>query len=234
MKSLSATLYCNRVSKTIGGKPVLNDISFSAYPGETIALIGPNGAGKTTLLKTLGGLIAPDQGETNIRGRTMNPENRDMLLRQVGMLIGIPVFERGMSVRAILHKHLAFMRCDWSPDETMERVGLASMGDLPADTLSMGNRMRLALATALAHHPTLLLLDEPMNGLDPTSMKLFCRIIREENKRGVTAIISAHMLAQLETIGDQVIVINHGSVKAQHAMSDINDLESYYFRHTQD
>ncbi|MFR2314472.1 MAG: ATP-binding cassette domain-containing protein, partial [Bifidobacterium sp.] len=129
-----------------------------------MALIGPNGAGKTTLLKTLGGLIAPDQGETNIRGRIMNPENRDMLLRQVGMLIGIPVFERGMSVRAILHKHLAFMRCDWSPDETMEWVGLASMGDLPADTLSMGNRMRLALATALAHHPTLLLLDEPMNG----------------------------------------------------------------------
>ncbi len=128
MKSLSATLYCNRVSKTIGGKPVLNDISFSAYPGETIALIGPNGAGKTTLLKTLGGLIAPDQGETNIRGRIMNPENRDMLLRQVGMLIGIPVFERGMSVRAILHKHLAFMRCDWSPDETMERVGLAPWG----------------------------------------------------------------------------------------------------------
>lgn len=163
----------------------------------------------------------------------MNPENRDMLLRQVGMLIGIPVFERGMSVRAILHKHLAFMRCDWSPDETMERSAWPPWG-FTGRYLVHGNRMRLALATALAHHPTLLLLDEPMNGLDPTGMKLFCRIIREENKRGVTAIISAHMLAQLETIGDQVIVINHGSVKAQHAMSDISDLESYYFRHTQD
>ncbi|NMM97159.1 ABC transporter ATP-binding protein [Bifidobacterium olomucense] len=233
MKSLSATLYCNRVSKTISGKPVLNDISFSAYPGETIALIGPNGAGKTTLLKTLGGLIAPDRGEVNVLGRIMNPENRDMLLSQIGMLIGIPVFERGMSVQAILRRHLAFMRCDWSPDNTLERVGLTSMGDLPVDILSMGNRMRLALATALAHHPTLLLLDEPMNGLDPTGMKLFRRIIREENERGATVIVSAHMLAQLEAIGDQVIVINHGSIKAQNAMNDISDLESYYFRHTQ-
>ena len=232
MNSLSATLYCNAVSKSIDGKLMLDRMSLSAYPGETIALIGPNGAGKTTLLKTLAGLITPDQGSITLFGNPLDAAHRDALLPHIGTVIVTPAFERGARVRDALRKHLAFMGVENDISQPLERVGLNHLADERADALSTGNRMRLALAIALSHHPRLLLLDEPMNGLDPTGMDRLRALILDERAHGTTVIVSAHLLTELERIADHVIVIDHGRLKAQSAMSGLEDLELYYRHHT--
>ncbi len=201
----------------------LRGVSFRVQKGEVFGLLGPNGAGKTTTLKTVLGLIRPTKGAVRLMGEPAGtasaraklgymPENPYIyqylkpleFLDLCGRLLGMNAGERLSRSRAIL-----------------ERVGLSDALDRPIGKFSKGMMQRAGLAQALLHDPELLILDEPMSGLDPIGRKEVRDILTEERRRGKTLIITTHILSDIEMICDHVAIVNRGRITANGSLAEL-------------
>ena len=194
--------------------PAVSDVTLALEPGEIFGLLGPNGAGKTSTIKMVLGLTRPSSGTVAIEGKDpRDPEARRRLgylpenpcfydhltaseyLDLAGTLFGLPRAERTARARALV-----------------EQVGLAAHAGKPLRTFSKGMTQRLGLAQALLNRPALLVLDEPMSGLDPIGRAEVKRLLREERARGATVLLSSHVLAETESLCDRIGILAAGKL----------------------
>jgi ABC-2 type transport system ATP-binding protein len=213
---LAATGLSKTFRKPFSGRPVraVRDVTFDVQRGEIFGFLGPNGAGKTTTMKMLTGLITPTSGTMRILG--VVAPSPDVMAR-VGFLAENPYLYPYLSPREFVSlcgrlsglsgKSLA-ERCG----AAIDRVGIGYAIDRAARTLSKGMLQRAALAAALVHDPELLILDEPMSGLDPVGRKEVRDIIVEEKHRGRTVFFSSHILSDVEMLCDRVCILRRGEV----------------------
>lgn len=209
-----ATVSCANVNKRYGDTFAVNDVSLIVEPGECIALVGHNGAGKTTLMKMLLGLTGPSDG--SIRVMDNDPANTSARVRRnIGFLPETVSFDNAMTGREVIS---FFTKLKGLPVQEgidlLEKVGLADAMKNRVKTYSKGMRQRLGLAQVLLGSPKLLLLDEPTTGLDPDSRRTFYDIIRDRCQAGAAAILSSHILTELEARTDRVAIMNKGKLVA--------------------
>jgi len=202
-------LVIDQVTKRYGGSKALDDISFRVEPGRVTGFLGPNGAGKSTLMKILLGLASADRGTTTVGGvpyrRLGDP------LATVGALIESDAFHPSRSGRSHLRivaeaAGVARRRVD----EVLETVDLEGAADRHVGGYSMGMRQRLGLAAALLGDPAVLVLDEPSNGLDPQGIRWLRDLLKARAGAGGTVFVSSHLLAEMELLADEIVVINRG------------------------
>lgn len=205
------------LGKSFGGLPALEGISLSIGAGEVVGFVGPNGAGKSTTLRIVCGLLRPDAGSVRLDGFHVRENPREYLGR-LGALIESPGYWPGL--RAVHHlAYLARVRGGVAPgriEETLAEVGLDPASTKPVGRFSLGMKQRLGIAMALLHRPRLLVLDEPMNGLDPAGMAMLREFLRGLGaRRGVSVFVSSHLLHEVEQICDRVIFIREGRLLPQ-------------------
>jgi ABC-2 type transport system ATP-binding protein len=194
----------------------LDGVDLSIAPKAITALVGPKGAGKTTLLRLMAALETPYAGSVTIDGVDTQREPREVH-RRLGYLPDFFGLYDGLSVRRCLihaaRAHgLASEKVSAAVAEACQSVGLANRLDQAAGTLSRGLRQRLAIAQALVHGPRLLLLDEPAAGLDPAARRDLSRLLLSLRDKGMTLVVSSHILAELEDYSDHMVIIDHGRV----------------------
>jgi ABC-2 type transport system ATP-binding protein len=199
------------------------DVGFRVEPGVT-GLLGPNGAGKSTLIKMAAGLLCPDQGDVRIEGVSCwgNPR-LGFLLGYVPAGEALPEFMSGLG---FLTQLLRFHGLDRrtavrTASAALERVGLATVSLRRLHTYSKGMRQRIKLAQALAHDPPLLVLDEPLTGLDPFGRRDIIALVRELGTQGRTVLVSSHVLHEVESMTDRVALLRHGRLIAAGRIPDL-------------
>lgn len=215
-----AAIKTTDVSKRFGGFPAVDGVSLTVRRGEIYALLGLNGAGKTTLIRMLLGMIRPTAGSARVLGV---PVGRDRAVwAKVGYLVEGPTAYPELTVRENLEitRRLRRLPSPRAVDEVMERLSLTPHAR--AGTLSMGNAQRLALAKALIHRPELLILDEPVNGLDPAGVVEIRTMLLELRDEGVTVFLSSHILAEVARLATRVGIIHGGRLREEFAAADLD------------
>jgi ABC-2 type transport system ATP-binding protein len=208
------------VSKRYKATQALSRVSFQAPTGSVTGFLGPNGAGKTTALRILLGLARPDTGTALIDGKRYGdlPEPR----RKVGAVVDSIGYDPGRTGRN--HLRVVARAAGISParvGEVLEFVELEGAADRGVGGYSQGMRQRLALATALLGDPPVLVLDEPANGLDPAGMSWLRNLLRGWASQGRTVLFSSHLLAEVETVADRIVIIDHGRVVRQGSAAEL-------------
>ena len=194
----------------------LRDLTLRVEPGEIFGFIGPNGAGKTTTIKILAGLHESTSGEARIFG----VDHRDPKARsRMGFLPERPYFYLHLTAREVLRFYGQLSLVDDAEiasrtERLLERVELTRFADVPLRKYSKGMLQRVGLCQALLHDPDLVVLDEPMSGLDPMGRALVSSLIREEQEAGRTVFFSSHILHDVETLCDRVAIIIGGQLRA--------------------
>lgn len=217
--------------KSFHRKEVVRNCHMQVEKGTIYGFLGPNGAGKTTVFKMLMGLLKPSMGEANILGMDVSVENTG-ILKKVGSLIESPIFYEHLSAEENLQMHLAYMGMKTGEiKETLDIVGLAGISNQPVAEFSLGMRQRLGIARAMIHGPELLILDEPINGLDPMGIKEMRHLFRWlVTDKGMTILLSSHILSEIEQTADKIGVIKEGTVVKERMMTEMDheNLESYF------
>lgn len=202
--------------KSFSGREVIAGCDMRVKKGSIYGFLGRNGAGKTTVFKLILGLARPTSGTAEVLGLDSVRDRRE-ILRRTGSLIETPVFYEHLSAAENLRVHLAYMGLpEEGAEEALEAAGLFRTGTQPVSEFSLGMRQRLAVARAAVHRPEVLILDEPVNGLDPVAMRemrLFFRRLADEE--GMTILISTHLLAEAEQVADRIGVIEKGRIVAE-------------------
>jgi ABC-2 type transport system ATP-binding protein len=209
------------LTKRLGGRTVVQGVTFRCEPGTVTGFLGPNGAGKTTTMRMLCGLSAPDAG----RARVLGARYRDM--RDPGLRVGILLDaaaqhggRRGREALAVSAQTLGVP--ERRVDEVLERVGLdRAAARKRVRAYSLGMRQRLGLAQALLGDPEVLILDEPANGLDPEGMRWMRGLLRDFADRGGTALLSSHLLHEVEAVADQLVIIGGGRIVAAGSRTEL-------------
>lgn len=212
----------------------LDDVSFSVNEGSTVGFIGPNGAGKTTTLHVLLGFIAPESGRATLFGEsTRNPAAR----QRIGYLSEHPEFYRFMTGREFLDTAARLFGMPAAQrrgrtGELLELVNLSTHADKRIATYSRGMLQRIGIAQALINDPELLILDEPTNGMDPIGRLAIRSLIENLRAAGKTIFFSSHELSEIETICDEIIMINQGRIIRQGSVGELTSghksLEQYF------
>lgn len=228
-------LKVRNVAKAFDGREMIHGMNLSVERGMIYGLLGVNGAGKTTTFKMITGLLRPDSGEIIFSGTSVSGQDKEFL-REMGILIETPVFYEHLSARENLELHLQYMGCGVDKiEEVLNRAGLQNTGRQPVSKFSLGMRQRLAIARAISHGPKLLVLDEPVNGLDPVGIRqmreLFLSLARES---GMALLISSHILSEIEHVADRVGVLADGFIAKEVSMDQVRKdcpegLEDYFF-----
>ncbi len=213
---------CHEVSKTYRSVKALDQVSMTIKSGECVALVGPNGAGKSTLFKLCLGLVPSSSGALGVLGCDPQEARFSDVKRRLGFLPEQAQFQASLNG----HETLRFFARLKGADETkntdlLKRVQLSEAAGRRVSTYSKGMRQRLGLAQALIGTPDLLLLDEPMSGLDPDARRNFFQIIDEEKERGAAIILSSHILTELEARTDRVAILSQGRLKAHGTISEL-------------
>ncbi len=194
-------------------RPALDGLDLHIEAGGRVhGFLGPNGSGKTTTLRVLLGLIRADAGDVRLGGHRV-PDNLPLAMPTVGSLIEEPKFFRPFTGRRnleLLSDVAGLPRT--KVDQVLEIVGLADRADERVKGYSLGMRQRLGIAAALLKEPTLLILDEPSNGLDPAGIREIRTLMRTLADSGVTIVVSSHLLAEVQQVCDEVTIISHGRV----------------------
>jgi ABC-2 type transport system ATP-binding protein len=202
------------LTKRLGGRTIVSDVTFTCRPGTVTGFLGPNGAGKTTTMRMLCGLSDPDAGHAEILNlpyrKIPNPG------RRVGILLDASAQHAGRRGEEVLTLSALTIGADPSKvPELLNRVGLperAARQRLKA--YSLGMRQRLGIASALVGDPEVLILDEPANGLDPEGMRWMRGLLRDFADRGGTVLLSSHLLHEVEAVADQLVIIGNGKIVA--------------------
>ena len=195
------------ISKAYAATPVLEGCSLQVPDGAIYALAGRNGAGKSTLLKLAAGFLCPDIGEIRIQGK-QTWENRESIQKDIGTLIDVPVFYEHLSAAENLKLQQAYQKTDTDIGGILEKVGLSGISEKPVSAFSTGMRQRLAIARALLHNPRVLLLDEPLNGLDPLGAEELRSLFVSLAEEGKTLLISSHILSDISAMADTVGILS--------------------------
>ncbi|GAA3622848.1 ABC transporter ATP-binding protein [Nonomuraea rosea] len=208
------------VAKRYRDVTAVDDVSLHVEQGQIYALLGLNGAGKTTLIRMLLGMIAPTAGSVSVLGAAVTSGDRSAWAR-VGYLVEAPVAYPELTVRENLHLIARLRRLPGSAkeavDDVIERLALTPYADRRARTLSMGNLERLALAKALIHTPDLLILDEPVNGLDPAGVvEIRTLLAGLARQHGTTVLLSSHLLTEVTRLATRIGIIHHGRLLGEH------------------
>ena len=211
------------VSKFYGDVLGVNRVNLSIPPGIT-GLVGPNGSGKTTLMNMMVGLIRPSRGRVSVLGLT--PDNPEELFRHVGYAAQYDSFPPGLTGYQFVESYLRVHGYPAKQAEALawkaiERVGLVEAAKRKVAGYSKGMRQRVRLAQALAHEPSVMVLDEPLNGLDPMARAEVIDLFRELADGGLHVIVSSHILHEVDLISDQVVLINGGYIVAEGEISDV-------------
>ena len=214
-----------RLDLKVGRRQALNALSLTVKPGEIYGFLGPNGAGKTTSIKILVSLLRADSGTATIFG--LDPTRNETRTR-IGYLPESPVFYDQLTGREFLRfcgKLCGMRKADVDARATrlLEEVGLGHAGDLQIRRYSKGMNQRVGIAQALLHDPQLVILDEPMSGLDPIGRAEVRDLILGLKKRGKTVFFSTHIIPDVEMICDRIGLINHGRMVAEGSVSQLLD-----------
>lgn len=214
-------LTVTNLNKSFGKKHVLKNVSFNVQPGEVVGLVGPNGAGKTTIMKAILGLFSWESGQVVIQGQPVTMTSH-RVLDEVGALIEYP----GLYPFLTGYQHLELFANDGPQKQTriqqiIETLKIDSYINQKAKNYSLGMKQKLGIALALLNDPQLVILDEPMNGLDPQATKDLRDLIISQAKKGTTFLISSHILSELEKIVDEVVVLDQGKIIKQAKMADL-------------
>jgi ABC-2 type transport system ATP-binding protein len=211
------------VSRFYGEVLGVNRVTLSIPPGIT-SLVGPNGSGKTTLMNLMTGLVRPTRGEIRVRG--VRPDDPQKLCRLAGYSTQFDSFPRGLTGFELLYWFLRLFgyphaECEAKARKAIERVNLTEAADRKVASYSKGMRQRIKLAQALVHDPQVLVLDEPLNGLDPLVRVETITLFRELAKEGRHVIVSSHVLHEVDLISDQVILLSNGYVVAEGQIREV-------------
>ena len=223
--------------KIIDKEEILSDISLQIAEGEIYGLLGPNGAGKTTLMKCMLSLLTITSGSIEIFGKNLQ-EHREEILSQVGSIIETPIFYENCTAKEILEIHAQYMGKNITELDiinTLRMVGLKNTTKKVKE-FSLGMRQRLGLARAFLMKPRLLILDEPINGLDPVGIQEIRNLLQLLSKEhGITILISSHILSEISQIANKIGVIKNGSMIEQVYMKELMkeniDLEEFFMSH---
>ena len=211
------------LKKRIGLKTIVEDITFDMHEGEIIGLLGPNGSGKTTIMRMMVGLTKATKGDVYCFEKPLGL-GKSAMLKEVGAMIETPEFYNYMSGWANLKQ---FARVCGKKvtrarmKELVEFVGLSKVIRKKVKTYSLGMRQRLGLAQALLNNPKVLILDEPVNGLDPQGVQDFRNKLKEIAATGVSILISSHLLDEIEKVSDRIIVIEKGKIIADDKLENL-------------
>lgn len=213
------------LSKKIGKKEIIKDLNFEINPGEVFGFIGPNGAGKTTTIRMIVGLMSISKGDVQIFGKSIK-KNYAEAVGKVGAIVENPEMYPFMTGRQNL-KHFARMIPGIKKErigEVIAIVGLEKVIDQKVGRYSLGMRQRIGIAQALLHKPSILILDEPTNGLDPAGIREIRQYIRKlADEENVAVVISSHLLSEIELMCDRIGVIKNGELVA---IQEVNAAES--------
>jgi lantibiotic transport system ATP-binding protein len=219
--------------------PVLKDINLRVPKDSIYGFLGPNGAGKTTTLKLILGLLKKQQGEIRVFGQNWEG-HRIEILHRIGSLIESPSLYAQLTASENLSVLQRIYRCPKSRiDQVLALTGLTDTGSKKAGKFSFGMKQRLAIAIALLNEPTLLILDEPTNGLDPEGIIEMRELLKALNKRGVTILLSSHLLGEMEKLITHTGIIHKGQLLFQGTLVDLKqthshiDLETIFIKLTQ-
>ncbi|GAA2598410.1 ABC transporter ATP-binding protein [Dactylosporangium fulvum] len=209
--------------QSLFGKPrvALDRLDMVVARGEIHGFLGPNGSGKSTALKTLLGLLRPDAGNMRILGQPV-PRALPAVASRVGAIVEAPAFFGNFTA----YKTLSLLaKAGGVPKDrigiVLDQVGLTDRAEDEVKSYSLGMRQRLAVASALLKDPELLILDEPNNGLDPAGIREMRDLLREQADRGMTVVISSHILAEIQQVCDSVTIISRGRTVAAGPVSDV-------------
>jgi ABC-2 type transport system ATP-binding protein len=218
------------VSKFYGEILGVNRVNLSIPPGIT-SLVGPNGSGKTTLMNLMTGLVRPSRGTIQVLGiATDDPEN---LFKIVGYSTQFDAFPKGLTGFQFIYSYLCLsgmplQEAEHTAWQAIERVNLVDAASRKIAAYSKGMRQRIRLAQALAHNPKVLVLDEPLNGLDPLARSEMIALFRASAAEGSYVIISSHILHEVDVISDQVILLSNGYVVAEGQIQSVrNEIQEH-------
>jgi ABC-2 type transport system ATP-binding protein len=222
MKPDSLAVQTIGLGKRFGTRSALDGVDLEVPRGVAFGFLGANGAGKTTLIRLLLGLAEPSAGTMRLLGRDL-PGDRSAALARVGAIIEEPRFHPHLTGRENLKVHAAARGGDAVEriDASLARVGLAARGEDRVKAYSLGLRQRLGVARCLLADPELLILDEPMNGLDPAGILEMRYLIRELVAEGRTVLLSSHLLDEVEKTCDVAAIVDHGVVVAQGTIAEL-------------
>jgi ABC-2 type transport system ATP-binding protein len=209
-----------RLSKRYGPVVAVDDATFTCEPGTVTGFLGPNGAGKSTTLRAITGLTRPDAGHATVAGQRFaelpNPA------RVAGTLLDASALHSGRTGRATLRIAATMTGMPARRvDEVLAAVGMTAAASRRVGTYSLGMRQRLGLAQALIGDPQVLILDEPGGGLDPEGITWIRSVLRKFADRGGTVLLSSHLLAEVQTTADHLVIINAGRIVAAGALTDL-------------
>ena len=207
------------LTKRYGATVAVDDLSFTAPPGQVTGFLGPNGAGKSTTMRLILGLDAPDSGSVTVGGRPYAAWRRPLF--QAGALLEATAFHGGRSARnhllcLALSNGIGRVRVD----KVLDLVGLTGAARRRAGGFSLGMSQRLGIAAALLGDPPVLMLDEPVNGLDPEGVVWIRTLLRTLAAEGRTVLLSSHLMSEMAMTADRLVVIGRGRLIAQAAMAD--------------
>ena len=235
--STEAAITVEGLTKRYGDWVAVDDLSFSVRPGSVTGFLGPNGAGKTTALKAIVGIARPTAGRALIGGTPVGSAHADA--RVLGVYIEPTGAHPGRSARNHLRSLAALAGLPPARvDDVLSIVGLRPAADRRVGTFSTGMRQRLGLASALLGDPAILVLDEPLNGLDPQGIRWLRNFLRDRAAAGGTVLLSSHMLTEAAQTVDDLIVIHNGRLVHQGAICELvaqgRSLEQVYFSLTEE
>lgn len=205
------------IGKTLGGVPVLEDVSLDVEPSQIHALVGLNGAGKTTLMRILLGMLKPDLGSVMLAGSPVSGAGEHPWSR-VGQMLETPFAYPELSARENVHSSARLhgmnrQAANASTGQALADLGLDQYAAKRTGTLSLGNRQRVGLAAALVHAPSMIVLDEPTNALDPRGVIVLRRLLRDACRdRGAAVLVSSHHLDEVARMADRISVLHRGRI----------------------
>lgn len=210
------------VSKRYGDKVAVDDISFTLARGTVTGLLGPNGAGKSTTMRMIVGLDRESEGSVTVDGAPFRESKAPM--RTLGAMLDAHAVNRHRTARNHLQALAATNMIDGARvQQVLEQVGLASVADKRVGSFSLGMGQRLGIATAILGEPAALLLDEPVNGLDPEGVLWVRELMRSLADKGTTVLVSSHLMAEMALSADHLIVMGRGRIIADAPIDDVVD-----------
>ncbi|MFO6497139.1 MULTISPECIES: ABC transporter ATP-binding protein [Bacillus] len=218
------------LTKTFEGQEVVSNVSMHIRKGEIYGFLGPNGAGKTTIMKMLTSLVKLTSGEINILGHKQTNRSYE-ILGKIGSMIEYPIFYENLTAIENLNLHCEYMgyHNKTKIQEVLDMVNLKNIDSKPVKTFSLGMKQRLGIARAILTKPDLLILDEPINGLDPVGIKEIRNLFHVLSKEyGMTLLISSHILSEIEQIADTIGVIRDGRLIEEVSMESVRGQNTEY------
>lgn len=227
---MSAIIKTTHLTKVYGTQKAVDNLQMTVNQGQIYGFLGQNGAGKTTTIRMLLGLIQPTQGQIEIFGESLR-EKQTEILRRIGSIVEVPGFYENLTAKEnlLINAKLMGVHKKNAIDEALEIVGLHQEPKKLVGKYSLGMKQRLGIARAIQHHPELLILDEPTNGLDPIGIKEIRKLIKSlAEERKITILISSHILSEVEQLADHIGIVHQGKLLEEISFAELRKRNRKY------